>query len=66
MVEPGELKPSEIHVPGIFVQRVVKAGPHAKRIERLTLDVGAGGKASEVDPVREKIVRRAAQELQVR
>ena len=64
IVEPGELKPSEIHVPGIFVQRVVKEGPHQKRIEKLTLS-GETSKESAIDPVREKIIKRAARELEV-
>ncbi|MFF9204022.1 CoA transferase subunit A [Streptomyces sp. NPDC014986] len=37
---PGELDPDEVHLPGIFVQRVVPAGPDGpgaeKRIEKLT------------------------------
>jgi len=31
--EPGELEPSQIHTPGIYVQRVIK-GNFEKRIER--------------------------------
>src|SRR5262249_31343555 len=38
VVEPGELNPDEIHLPGIFVQRVVPVGPSVeKRIERRTV-----------------------------
>lgn len=33
IVEPGELSPSEIHTPGIYVNRVIK-GSFEKRIER--------------------------------
>jgi 3-oxoacid CoA-transferase subunit A len=33
IVEPGELNPSEIHTPGIYVNRVIK-GEFEKRIER--------------------------------
>ena len=33
IVEPGELSPSEIHTPGIYVNRVIK-GEFEKRIER--------------------------------
>lgn len=36
IVEVGELKPCEIHTPGIYVDRVIKA-TFEKRIERLTL-----------------------------
>lgn len=35
IVEPGELAPSEIHTPGIYVNRVIK-GSFEKRIERVT------------------------------
>ena len=38
LVEPGELSPDEIHLPGIFVQRVVPVGAEVeKRIERRTV-----------------------------
>ncbi|TMO48397.1 CoA transferase subunit A [Pseudoalteromonas ruthenica] len=36
IVEPGELQPSEIHTPGIYVQRVIK-GQFEKRIEKRTV-----------------------------
>ncbi len=36
IVENGELKPTEIHTPGIYVNRVIKAS-FEKRIERMTL-----------------------------
>ncbi|MEI5638797.1 MULTISPECIES: CoA transferase subunit A [unclassified Pseudoalteromonas] len=35
IVEPGELEPSQIHTPGIYVNRVIK-GSFEKRIERVT------------------------------
>jgi 3-oxoacid CoA-transferase subunit A len=37
LVEPGELDPDTIHLPGIFVQRVVPVGVGTKRIERRTV-----------------------------
>lgn len=38
LVEPGALNPDEVHLPGIFVQRVVVVGPEVeKRIERRTV-----------------------------
>lgn len=36
LVEPGELEPEDVHVPGIFVQRIVEVGAEGKRIERVT------------------------------
>lgn len=42
LVEPGDLDPNHIHVPGIFVQRVVLVDPVEKRIEKRTVSaVGA-------------------------
>jgi len=40
LVEPGELDPDRIHLPGIFVQRVLPLTPEqaaVKRIERRTV-----------------------------
>ena len=40
LVEPGEIKPDDIHTPGVFVQRVVPLSPEQaaeKRIERRTV-----------------------------
>jgi 3-oxoacid CoA-transferase subunit A len=38
LVEPGELAPDDVHLPGIFVQRVVHVGTDVeKRIERRTV-----------------------------
>jgi 3-oxoacid CoA-transferase subunit A len=37
LVEPGELDPDHVHLPGIFVQRVVEVGLTEKRIERATV-----------------------------
>ncbi|MEV6607413.1 CoA transferase subunit A [Kutzneria sp. NPDC051319] len=37
LVEPGELDPEHVHLPGIFVQRVVLVTDNEKRIERRTV-----------------------------
>ncbi|TKA09317.1 CoA transferase subunit A [Actinacidiphila oryziradicis] len=37
IVEPGEIPPDAIHLPGVYVDRVVAADPADKRIERRTL-----------------------------
>jgi 3-oxoacid CoA-transferase subunit A len=37
LVEPGELDPDRIHLPGVFVQRVVHVPDGEKRIERRTV-----------------------------
>jgi len=69
IVEPGTLKPDEIHVPGIYVHRVIKGPSFEKRIERLTLDKGESKKDDPSKPKteavlkRERIIRRAALEF---
>ncbi len=37
VVEPGMIDPEDVHLPGIFVQRVVQVGSEGKRIERVTV-----------------------------
>lgn len=37
LVEPGELDPNEVHIPGIFVQRVFEGKNYEKRIEQRTV-----------------------------
>jgi 3-oxoacid CoA-transferase subunit A len=33
LVEPGEIRPEEVHLPGVYVQRVVEVGTEGKKIE---------------------------------
>jgi 3-oxoacid CoA-transferase subunit A len=43
LVEPGELDPDMIHLPGIFIDRIVEVGRDVeKRIERRTVRAGEG------------------------
>lgn len=37
LVEPGELDPNQIHIPGIFVQRIFQGEKYEKRIEQRTV-----------------------------
>lgn len=37
LVKPGELDPNQIHIPGIFVQRVFQGENYEKRIEQRTV-----------------------------
>ncbi|QBJ96199.1 CoA transferase subunit A [Rhodococcus sp. ABRD24] len=37
LVSPGELDPAQVHLPGVFVQRVVHTGLQDKRIEKRTV-----------------------------
>jgi len=36
LVEPGELDPNQIHIPGIFIQKIFKGQSYEKRIEQRT------------------------------
>ncbi len=36
LVEPGEILPEAVHLPGVFVQRVVVVGSEGKKIEKRT------------------------------
>lgn len=70
IVPLGALQADEIHLPGIYVHRIVQGPHYEKRIERLTLSDPSGKtsvqskKASSSDhSKRELIVRRAAQEF---
>lgn len=37
LVEPGELDPDHIHIPGIYVHRIFQGGNYEKRIEKKTV-----------------------------
>ncbi|MGV3766695.1 MAG: CoA transferase subunit A [Chitinophagaceae bacterium] len=39
LVEPGELDPDAIHVPGIYVHRIFQGSDYEKRIERRTVSI---------------------------
>ncbi|UPK69298.1 CoA transferase subunit A [Chitinophaga filiformis] len=40
LVQPGELDPDQIHVPGIYVHRIFQGSNYEKRIERKTIKMG--------------------------
>ncbi|KAJ5898877.1 hypothetical protein N7495_003621 [Penicillium taxi] len=67
IVEPGEIEPTAIHLPGIYVKRVVQSTTE-KSIEKYTFakedgpDTSALGKGDTAGK-RERIVRRAAKEF---
>jgi len=69
IVEPGELDPAQIHVPGIYVDRVVQSTV-PKQIEKYTFAKdpseqleSVGGGSGDATAKREKIVKRAAKEF---
>lgn len=61
LVEVGELDADQIHVPGIYVDRIIVGKDLEKRIEFATL---AGAPAKKLSPAREQMAVRAAKELQ--
>lgn len=67
IVEIGTIPPEDVHVPGVFVQRVIEGENYEKRIERLTVQADAqSGKTSKQSAgaqTRERIIRRAALEF---
>ena len=61
LVPTGTIDPDAVHLPGIYVDRIVQGERYEKRIEfRTTAGLEAGGHES---PVRERMARRAALEL---
>jgi len=67
IVEPGEINPADVHVPGIYVQRIVKGEKFEKRIEKLTIDEGDEASPEPVSDAvirRQRIIRRAALEFE--
>jgi len=62
LVEVGEMHPDEIHIPGIYIHRIIKGDSYQKRIERLTLRKD-NQEAEVANRTRDMIVKRAAQEL---
>jgi 3-oxoacid CoA-transferase len=60
LVEPGVIPPDQVHVPGVFVQRIVQGDAYSHKIELTKLRTEEGVK---LKPHRELVVRRAAQEF---
>ena len=61
LVEVGELDPDQVHLPGIYVDRIIQGPRYEKRIEFRTV---AGASASKKEtPIRELMAKRAAKEL---
>ncbi|CAD5205821.1 unnamed protein product [Bursaphelenchus okinawaensis] len=66
LVEPGEIQPHEVHVPSVYVNRIIKGEKYEKRIEKLKFfDENDGNQApkSEGEKVRQIIAKRAALEF---
>lgn len=65
IVPVGSIDPEQVHIPSIYVHRIIKGSNYEKRIERLKLTTGESSTSgsSEAAKVRERIVRRAALEF---
>lgn len=67
IVENGEISPEDVHVPGIYVHRIVKGDKFEKRIEKLTIDQGESDEETTLTDAakrRQRIIRRAALEFE--
>lgn len=66
IVEVGEIPGEHVHIPHIFVQRVIKGPKYEKRIERLTLakEKSSDSSSSPAQLMRERIARRVAKEFE--
>jgi 3-oxoacid CoA-transferase len=60
LVEVGELEPDQVHVPGIYVDRIIQGARYEKRIEFRTI---AGANTGKENPTRSAMAQRAAREL---
>ncbi|KAK7071185.1 Succinyl-CoA:3-ketoacid coenzyme A transferase 1, mitochondrial [Halocaridina rubra] len=66
IVDIGEIPEDSVHVPALYVDRIILGEKYEKRIERLTLRKEKKGSAAASNPavaMRERIVRRAALEF---
>ncbi|GKY97766.1 hypothetical protein MPSEU_000734800 [Mayamaea pseudoterrestris] len=64
IVPAGALDPDDIHLPGVFVHKVIAAIDNEKRIERLKLlDKSSQAKSGFVSGERGRVMRRAAKEF---
>jgi 3-oxoacid CoA-transferase len=61
IVEAGEFDPNEVHLPGVYVDKVILAVDNEKPIERMRVQDAKGGQV--VRGGRGRIMRRAAKEF---
>ncbi len=61
LVEAGELDPDAIHLPGIYVHRILQGSGYEKRVEFRTVQGAVASR--KVSPTRERMAQRAAREL---
>jgi len=61
LVEVGTLDPDQVHLPGVYVDRILRGPRYEKRIEFRT--VAGAAAAKKESPIRELMAKRAAREL---
>lgn len=69
IVQAGAIPPDQVHLPGVYVHRVVQGQSYEKRIEKRMTGGGASANAAEMiaqtlSPERLRIVKRAAMEFE--
>uniref|UniRef100_U3EQN6 Succinyl-CoA:3-ketoacid-coenzyme A transferase n=1 Tax=Micrurus fulvius TaxID=8637 RepID=U3EQN6_MICFL len=67
IVDVGSFAPEDIHIPKIYVHRLIQGDTYEKRIERLSLRKAEDSQSKQKksgDNVRERIIRRAALEFE--
>uniref|UniRef100_A0A8C7MG28 Succinyl-CoA:3-ketoacid-coenzyme A transferase n=1 Tax=Oncorhynchus kisutch TaxID=8019 RepID=A0A8C7MG28_ONCKI len=67
VVDVGTFAEEDIHIPSIYIHRIIKGGSYEKRIERRTVQKAQAEKPKpkkDSDIVRERIIRRAALEFE--
>ncbi|KAH3747285.1 hypothetical protein DPMN_089938 [Dreissena polymorpha] len=64
IVEDGQIDPNDVHIPHVYVHRVIKGPKYEKRIERLKLfKKEVAGEMSAGEAMRTRIIKRAALEF---
>lgn len=63
IVEAGQMDPDHVHLPGIYVHRIVHASINDKVIERLRIKDPSEGGDKGIDCLRTRIAKRAAKEF---
>ncbi|XP_076236377.1 succinyl-CoA:3-ketoacid CoA transferase isoform X2 [Calliopsis andreniformis] len=63
IVEIGDLDPDHVHLPGIFVDRIIKGPSYVKRIEKRYTKSMKPKKVTPAGKIRERIIKRAALEF---
>jgi len=64
IVPTGNLDPDQIHLPDVYVKRIIRGPKYEKRIEFRTVSSNSVTKPGKDDAKRDRIVKRAAKEIE--